>query len=566
MLKTLRCAAASLMLLAPILAVAQPVDSYRDVSSTVTLGGTSQTLAAANPGRNSIHITHSTAETEVLCVNVTSDASCTTAGTYVIAAGGYLCLNTREKVTVVAATTGHKYTAKEGADTCPILSNGSGGSSGGLTDTELRATPVPVSGTVSITSNSAVNVAQINGVTTTMGNGVSGTGVQRVTIASDSTGQIALATGSATIGALTANQSVNVAQMNGVATSMGSGANGTGVQRVTVATDDVIVASLATKLDTINTSVNAANTQLPAALGTAATASSLSTAISTSDAGPVAPGTATATRGISPVGTYTAAGITLTDGQQAGARMTSAGALQTNDAATLAQATISAGAVKNIDSVAGATDAGFPFLAIRDDTLTALTPVDGDYVPLRTNNTGALWVQVNGGSVQGLNAHDAASTMSPMQIGCIALTAQSVVSATGDASRSPCTMSGALITRPYSLPEHDWNYAAAASGIVNTTTAVTIQAAGGAGLRNYVTALDLMCEALTNATEIAIRDGAAGAVLWRTKVGTGGLTSGRSIPFPNPLRGTAATLLEVVTLTASGAGACYINASGYTAP
>lgn len=49
----------------------------------------------------------------------------------------------------------------------------------------------PVSGTVSITANSAVNVAQINGVTTSMGNGASGTGVQRVTIANDSTGTIA---------------------------------------------------------------------------------------------------------------------------------------------------------------------------------------------------------------------------------------------------------------------------------------------------------------------------------------------------------------------------------------
>lgn len=45
----------------------------------------------------------------------------------------------------------------------------------------------PVSGTVSITSNSAVNIAQMNGVTTTMGNGVAGTGVQRVAIASDNT-------------------------------------------------------------------------------------------------------------------------------------------------------------------------------------------------------------------------------------------------------------------------------------------------------------------------------------------------------------------------------------------
>jgi len=49
-------------------------------------------------------------------------------------------------------------------------------------------------------ANSAVNVAQINGVTTTMGNGVSGTGVQRVTVASDSTGVVGLNTGTNSIG------------------------------------------------------------------------------------------------------------------------------------------------------------------------------------------------------------------------------------------------------------------------------------------------------------------------------------------------------------------------------
>jgi hypothetical protein len=64
-----------------------------------------------------------------------------------------------------------------------------------------------------------VNVAQINGVAPTMGNGVSGTGVQRVTIASDSTGQVTLASGANTIGALTANQTVNIAQVAGGNTS-----------------------------------------------------------------------------------------------------------------------------------------------------------------------------------------------------------------------------------------------------------------------------------------------------------------------------------------------------------
>lgn len=49
-------------------------------------------------------------------------------------------------------------------------------------------------------ANSAVNVSQINGVTVLMGNGASGTGAQRVTIANDSTGILAAVTNVATIG------------------------------------------------------------------------------------------------------------------------------------------------------------------------------------------------------------------------------------------------------------------------------------------------------------------------------------------------------------------------------
>lgn len=112
-------------------------------------------------------------------------------------------------------------------------------------------------------------------------------------------------------------------------------------------------------------------------------------------------------------------------------------------------------------------------------------------------------------------------------------------------------------------PSSTWSYAAANLGIVNTTTAVTIKTAAGAGIRNYLTSVDIMAEALGTATEVAIRDGAAGTVLWRTKIGTGGLTGGRSIRFHPALRGTANTLLEVVTLTSSGTGAVYVNAQGY---
>lgn len=83
-----------------------------------------------------------------------------------------------------------------------------------------------------------VNNAQINGVATTTGNGASGTGVQRVTIANDSTGIISLTTGTAQIGHLEANQSENTAQINGVTPLMGNGTTGTGSLRVTIASDN----------------------------------------------------------------------------------------------------------------------------------------------------------------------------------------------------------------------------------------------------------------------------------------------------------------------------------------
>jgi hypothetical protein len=111
-----------------------------------------------------------------------------------------------------------------------------------------------------------------------------------------------------------------------------------------------------------------------------------------------------------------------------------------------------------------------------------------------------------------------------------------------------------------------WNYAAATAGILNTTAAVTIKTAPPAAFRNYITDIQVMAEAVTNATELAIRDGAGGTVLWRTKIPTAGLLQGIAVNFQSPLQGTAGNLLEVLTLTASGAGAVYFNAQGFVDP
>lgn len=120
---------------------------------------------------------------------------------------------------------------------------------------------------------------------------------------------------------------------------------------------------------------------------------------------------------------------------------------------------------------------------------------------------------------------------------------------------------GRLIITPAS--QADWSYAAAASGIVNTTTAVTIKTAAGAGVRNYLTSIQVQTATLSAATELAVRDGAAGTVIFRTQLQTTAMPL-TTINFEPPLRGTANTLVEVVTLSAV-TGGVYVNAQGFTA-
>ncbi len=63
-------------------------------------------------------------------------------------------------------------------------------------------------------SGAGYNITQMNGVNVTMGNGVSGTGVQRVTLASNGTGQVKLAAGTASIGKLAANDGVDIGDVD----------------------------------------------------------------------------------------------------------------------------------------------------------------------------------------------------------------------------------------------------------------------------------------------------------------------------------------------------------------
>ena len=166
----------------------------------------------------------------------------------------------------------------------------------------------------------------------------------------------------------------------------------------------------------------------------------------------------------------------------------------------------------------------------------------------------------------GASAEGGGAGTLPIAIAAEARTSSKTSVSNATLVRPIATTDGRLITRLNSIPENEWVYAAAANGITNTTTAVTLVAAQAAGVRNYLTSLQLSSDALGAATEIAIRDGSGGAVLWRGKIGTAGITGVSTIQFSDPLKSTAATLLEVVTLTASVTGGVYVNAQGYIAP
>ena len=168
-------------------------------------------------------------------------------------------------------------------------------------------------------------------------------------------------------------------------------------------------------------------------------------------------------------------------------------------------------------------------------------------------------------TIVGTAAEDAAASGNPVMIAGVARTA--IVPATvvaGDVVRHTLNISGSLITEPHCVDELRWSYAAAAAGIANSTTPVTIKAAPAAGTHLCLCSGFIMSEALTAATEFVIREITTTTVVFRTKLWTSGM-AGTQITFDPPIKITSANGLEIVTLTASVAGAVYFNANGYTA-
>lgn len=115
--------------------------------------------------------------------------------------------------------------------------------------TKLLVTP----DSVALPANQSVNVNQLAGTTPDTNSGVKSAGTLRVVLATDQpalTNKLLVTPDSV---ALPANQSVNISQINGVTPLMGNGASGTGAPRVTIANDSTGILAGVTTVTTVTT-------------------------------------------------------------------------------------------------------------------------------------------------------------------------------------------------------------------------------------------------------------------------------------------------------------------------
>jgi hypothetical protein len=126
---------------------------------------------------------------------------------------------------------------------------------------------------------------------------------------------------------------------------------------------------------------------------------------------------------------------------------TSALALEATASSSLTVLNFIASAVQPTDVGHVNGDVGIPTLVVRDDALTTLTPIDGDYVPLRVTSQGALWSAIvgtdgsdhfhvrtdgNGRLMSVGNLAHAPDSGNPVKIGGQAVTSLPAAVATGD--------------------------------------------------------------------------------------------------------------------------------------
>lgn len=124
------------------------------------------------------------------------------------------------------------------------------------------------------------------------------------------------------------------------------------------------------------------------------------------------------------------------------------------------------------------------------------------------------------------------------------------------------TESAALVVEKHAAGVNGWSYAPPSGGIAGSSAGVTAKASAGAGLRNYVDSMQLSWNTLSAATDFQIRDGASGTVLARFALPTA--AGSMNVVFDKPLRGSAATLIEIAQ-SGTVTGGILCNLQGHAA-
>lgn len=222
-----------------------------------------------------------------------------------------------------------------------------------------------------------------------------------------------------------------------------------------------------------------------------------------------------------------------------------------------------------------ATSSGMIMGAVRRDADTTLVNTTNEIAPLQVDANGRLKVEAFSGEtlpvslaalpastntleVVGDAAHGAAVAGNPVLTGLEGRSTDPTAVDSGDVVRPLATLLGKQVVAPYAIPASTWQYASVSGGITDTADDAAV-AAGGAGVRRYITHVDVVNAHATVGTEVVIKS--ASTIIWRGYAAPGG--GGISIDFNVPLRGGSNEAINVTNITTGAA--TYFNLTGFTA-
>lgn len=200
----------------------------------------------------------------------------------------------------------------------------------------------------------------------------------------------------------------------------------------------------------------------------------------------------------------------------------------------------------------GSTQTVLAFVCATTKICPAHVLIKSDGTEIGTNAAPVYFDMASSGNMatamaNGTGTHDSAVGSTVLQEGCKALTSEPTAVANADATHAACDSVGKRITLPYANPENSLVGLITTAMTGTTDTAVTGMGAQGAGVRNYLTQCTVSNSHASVGTDIVLKDGSGGSVLWTFPAAAN--YGGAVVPFPTPIKTTANTALYAANIT-----------------